>query len=458
MRESNSKSHGEGESVFPQSTLFMKIYAVVFLFMIFGVCILCIVPYVSEKRDTGDTGGAVWNGAAEYPFEENAWDAMAAGQDAQKQNLLVYALAKVRGAVSRVREIESAIRGRVTERHPLRMSFVLLNRNWSRYVCGMNMTTALSGTEISESESVVVERADGSLTYVYEDVDVKDTAWALIDFAREMEAQGRSFLLFETPVKSGHLSAQYQAVVSDYTAQRDERVNALLAENGISYVSCSEKFEKAGLDWTSLFFQTDHHWMPQAGLWACRVLAETLNDEAGYEIDTGIFDESNYEITWLPNFFLGSQGRKVTEVYASPEDFPIIMPKYESDLTVFHSALNDTLYGSIRDTMFDWNAIEETDLYSRNAYGFYGYGDEGLIQIHNNGLSDGHRILFVKVSYADCMAPYLSNIAEYVDFIDLRVFGGSLRTYIRETDPDTVAVIYPTSTFEAKNSAVFHFG
>lgn len=460
MRELDSKSRGEGENAFSRSALSAKIYGVIFLFVIFGVCISCIVPkiasFLPEKGDPGNTAGTVWNGAAEYPFEDSAWDGTGTEPD-EKHNLLDTALAKARGAVSRFRWLKARIETAATQQHPLRMSFVLLNRAWSRYLCGMNMTTALSGTEIAESESVVVERTDGSLTYIYEDVDVTDTAWALIDFAKDMEAQGRSFLLFEAPMKSGHLSAKYQAVVSDYTAERDKRVNTLLAENGVSYVSCFEKFEAEGLDWTSLFFKTDHHWLPQTGLKACQVLAQALNDTAGYEIDAGIFDESNYEITWIPDFFLGSQGRKVTEVYASPEDFPIIMPRYESDLTVFHSYLNAVLSGSIRDTMFDWDLLEETDLYSRNAYGFYGYGDEGLIQIHNNALSDGRRILFIKVSIADCMAPYLCNVAEYVDFIDLRAFGGSLRTYIRETDPDTVAVIYSTSTFEAKNSWIFDF-
>ena len=462
MRELNSKPNSEGESVFPHNALFIKIYAVIFILVIFCVCISSFAPpavsFVSGEKEPGNMGVAAWNGAAEYPFENTAWDGMTADPASQEQNLFGTALEKVRGAVGRIRGIESAVKDSVTERHPWRMPFVLLNRTWSRYICGMNMTTALSGTEISESESVVAVRSDGMLTYIMDDVDVTGTTWALIDFAKEMEEQGRYFLLFEPPVKAGDLDAQYQAVAADYTAQRDARVNALLWEHGVNYVSCAEKAEAEGIGSTELFFKTDHHWLPQAGLWACRVLSETLNGAAGYEIDTGIFDESNYEITWLPDFFLGSQGRKVTEVYAPPEDFPIVLPKYESDLTVFHSVLNDTLSGPVRDTMFDWSLLEETDLYSLNAYGAYGYGDEGLTRIRNNDLSDGRRVLIIKVSLADCMAPYLCNIAEYVDLIDLRAFGGSLRTYIRETDPDAVVVIYPTSTFEAKNSAIFHFG
>lgn len=455
MRESNSV-RGEGKSVSPTGALFTKLYTVFFLFMIFSICIAWLAPkaasFVPERNNSENTGSA-----AEFPVEENTRSRVLAGQAAQKQNLLGTALARARGAVSQFRGIKSSIEKAVKDQHPLRMPFVLLNRTWSRYICGMNMTTALSGTELSENENVVAVRSDGMLTYIMDDVDVTGTAWALIDFAKEMEEQGRFFLLFEPLIKTGNLDAQYRAVVTDYAAQRDAQVNALLSENGVNYVSCTEKAQQEGLEDTQLFFKTDHHWLPQAGIWACGVLAEALNGAAGYEIDAGVFDGSNYEITWLPDFFLGSQGRKVTEVYAPPEDFPIILPKYESDLTVFHSVLNRTLSGSIRDTMFDWNVLEETDLYSRNAYGLYGYGDEGLTRIHNNDLPDGRRVLFIKVSLADCMAPYLSNIAEYVDLIDLRAFGGSLRSYIRETDPDAVVVIYPTSTFEAKNSAIYDF-
>ena len=81
----------------------------------------------------------------------------------------------------------------------------------------------------------------------------------------------------------------------------------------------------------------------------------------------------------------------------------------------------------------------------------YGYGDEGLIQIHNLDRTDGHRLLCLKISVADCMVPWLSTTAEYLDFIDLRLFQGSLREYIQETNPDTVAVIYQSTSFEDKN-------
>ena len=188
------------------------------------------------------------------------------------------------------------------------------------------------------------------------------------------------------------------------------------------------------------------------------MFSEALNETAGYSIDTSYFDESQYDIQWRENFFLGSQGRKVTEVYVGPEDFPILLPRYDTNLEVYHSSLNATLTGSRQETMMNWSALDVESLYKRNAYGMYGYGDEGLIQMHNLDQPDGHRLLIIKISVADCMAPYLCHAAEYVDFIDLRLFGESLRDYIQRTNPDTVAVIYQGTTFEEKNlDALFTF-
>lgn len=348
-------------------------------------------------------------------------------------------------------DLENKLADDILVQHPWQMKFVLLHKAYQRWGQGMNLTTALSGTVLDESEDVVVRRADGKLTYLMTDAEVSGTVASVTDFALDMEAEGRHFLLLETPNKTGTLAPEYEGVVEDYTVPREERVNAMLREAGVPFVSCSEKIAEEGIDLGSLFFKTDHHWTPLGGLWACKLFAEALNETAGYDIDTSIFDESQYDVQWRENFFLGSQGRKVTEVYIGPEDFPIVLPRYDTHLEVYHSSLNATLTGSLQETMMNWSVLETESLYKRNAYGLYGYGDEGLIQMHNLDQPDGHRICIVKISVADCMAPYLCNAAEYVDFIDLRLFGRSLREYIRETDPDTVAVIYQGTSFEDKN-------
>ena len=49
------------------------------------------------------------------------------------------------------------------------------------------------------------------------------------------------------------------------------------------------------------------------------------------------------------------------------------------------------------------------------------------------------------------MYPYLGNISENVDVIDLRFFSGSLNTYIEKHQPDTIIMVYGISLFQGLN-------
>ncbi len=160
-----------------------------------------------------------------------------------------------------------------------------------------------------------------------------------------------------------------------------------------------------------------------------------------------MFDIDNYDIQYNTIPFIGTLGRKVTTVYTEPELMPLLMPKYETDLEVFVSELNSTKTGTIEETLFDYDKLQRSRKYLQRQYRFYGYGDQALIEIHNNNLNDGKRVLVVKESYADCMVPYLSNLAENISVIDPRHFDGSVVSYIEKNDPDAVIFVYSAGTF-----------
>ena len=181
-----------------------------------------------------------------------------------------------------------------------------------------------------------------------------------------------------------------------------------------------------------------------------------MNDNYNYNIDTSLFDMENYDTKILEKHFLGSQGKKVTTAYTSCEDFPIIVPKYATDLEVFNSRLNKTVKGSIQETLFDYSALVGS-IYSGNDYVFYGYGEQGLLTVKNADIHDGRHILIIKTSFADCMYPYLAAAVEHMDIIDARYFKGSLQTFINKTKPDTVIMIYGVTSLNSAGDDAFDF-
>ena len=331
----------------------------------------------------------------------------------------------------------------VSESFYFRMPFVLIKK-WSDKAVGIDMTTSLCVAEndLKDCEDVVLPYKDDYLGFVVDDMDISERINNLTDFGTQMENEGRNFLFFEVPGKYGE-----NVVYSSYLEKKENEIKQAFEEEGLDIFRVSDVIKEQQIDDTTLFFKTDHHWLPSAGIWADKLLCEEFNKRYHYNIDTSIFDMENYDVSILKNFSLGSQGKKVTEVYCEKEDFPVIYPKYDTDLEVFVSLRNDSVHGSIAETLLDKSAFDETNIYKRYDYTFYGYGDNALITIHNNEIHDGSRVLMIKISFADSMYPYLSAVFEDLDVIDLRAFNGSLQSYIKETNPDTVVVVYGVTSF-----------
>ncbi len=321
----------------------------------------------------------------------------------------------------------------------------LLTKKMIDKTLGLDMTTSLCGAQndLTTDDDIVTVYDGDYLAFPVDDADISAPLGNLIDFGQQMRAEGRDFLLFLTPGKfAGNES------FTDFSQSRHDLIVDSLQAADLDVYDMYGMLGDTPQQIAPFFFKADHHWLPTTGLLACRYLGEYLNENYGYEIDTAVFDQENYEVTVLKDSFLGTQARKVSEMYASKEDFPLVTPKYESDLDVFISETNESLHGSAADTLLDPSALEGKSTYSTDTYYcFYGHGDKDLITIHNNGIHNGKRMLWIKDSMADCMYPHFANAVEYLDVIDLRGFGGSLQTFIEKTKPDTVVVLYGITVF-----------
>ncbi len=366
-----------------------------------------------------------YDGSTDYPFNE-ATENVSEGKTTNK-------------ALRKFNSIKSYFEDMSTISYTYKMPFVLTKKIWDKSM-GLDLSTSLSANK----EDTVVSLGDGRLIEIMYDFPHND-AESLIEFGKSVRERGINFLLFLDPVKISEEDVIQSGIYQDHSLEFEKKYIEKIRKSGLEVLSVSEKIDEENLVKKDLFFKTDHHWLPQTALWANKVLCNYLNENMGFAIDTDIFSEENYDITYSENKWLGSLGKKVTEVYCDTEDFPIILPKYDTDITAFVSQKNNTFSGNIENIFFDWNVLEEDDIYKKLSYSFYARGDMALYSIHNNQLNDGKKILLIKLSYANPMIPYLSAAVENLDVIDLRHFKGSLQTYIDETKPDTVIMVYGTN-------------
>jgi hypothetical protein len=201
-----------------------------------------------------------------------------------------------------------------------------------------------------------------------------------------------------------------------------------------------ENIHKENLDHHSLFYKTDHHWKAETGLWAAGIIAQHLNENNGFTINLDTFHPEQYQYNIYKDWFLGSLGKKVTLVRTPPEDFTLIYPKFDTDISLKIPEIYIDARGNF--DVFIWpDMIKIKDYYNRNPYGAY-YGDRQLITVHNNLLNDGKSVLLVKDSFVNVVAPFLSMGIEDLNILDLRHFNGSIKSYVKTNKPDVIVVMY----------------
>ena len=78
---------------------------------------------------------------------------------------------------------------------------------------------------------------------------------------------------------------------------------ALLEAQGTPVLDLKARMAAQGISMEEAFFRTDHHWLPQTGLWAAGEIAGAL----GLERDT--LQPERYSTETYPDLFLGSEGK-----------------------------------------------------------------------------------------------------------------------------------------------------
>lgn len=290
----------------------------------------------------------------------------------------------------------------------------------------------------------VIDLHGGYLTTFNGWLDVRENVSAVADFHGYLKEQGIPLLFVQLPNKISRMQEGFNDFV-DYYNDNANRLVAGMKEKGVSVFDLRDNVEAQGLNHQALFFNTDHHWLPQTGLWAAGEIAQILNRDFGYTIDTKRFQPDQYDYTLYEDFFLGTLGKKVTLARAKPDDFTLIHPKFPVDLHLQIPSIPLDLTGDF-DIIYDMSPLQEKDYYHTDPYGAYLYSTTGMpaiIQMDNNLIPpEGKRMLLIGDSFSYTILPFLSLGLDAVDFLDLRVFDGSLRGFLEEGDYDMVVLCY----------------
>ena len=288
---------------------------------------------------------------------------------------------------------------------------------------------------------------DGYLTYSYKKLDMAEHIGAVAEFAQLVSQQGGRLLYVQSPGKTNPFGDR-ELDRLDYANYNTDMLLQGLQARGVDVFDLRQDMyrDMGNEGWHKAFFRTDHHWLPSTALWAAEKLAARLHADYDVDVDFGHFSEADYDVVNYENYFLGSQGKKVTLAKTTAEDIALYYPKFSTDVRLEIPSLGIDTRGDFT-IMYDMEMVKKRDFYGGNPYAAYGYGDMPEIKVHNftNEHLRDKKILIIRDSMVDTVLPFLSMGLKDITLLDIRHFNGSVRRYVEDFKPDIVIVMYKPS-------------
>ena len=314
--------------------------------------------------------------------------------------------------------------------------------------------------EDAVDENTVVKLATGALNFVKPDStaqpaeSVDDNAAATAKLARDLEKQKIPYLFVLAPQKIQRGQDLLPVGMAENGNTTADACLEGLDQWGTSSVDLRPLFESNGI-YSGWFFNTDHHWKPEAAFFAWQNLAQVLDHNYGFTTPSALTDPANWSTTVLDDFFLGSQGKRVGSLYAGVDDFTIYTPKFETNLTYTSVDGGFDRTGPFNQSVCFPERVEEKDWFNGNPYTYYSGGDYGMATMTNHNNPDGPKVVLLRESFSCALAPFLALSCSELTTIDLRQFQGDLLETIEGLEPDLVMTLYAASTTGLENMFAF---
>jgi len=297
-----------------------------------------------------------------------------------------------------------------------------------------------------------VKLDNGHLTYLVEERNITLATTQLTKLFEKQSEDGKAFLFVLAPYQIPKYENILPTGYKDYGNQNaDDLLNAL-KDNGVPVLDLRDEMRNDGIDHTDAFFTTDHHWTPKTGFWAYTKIVKTLVNAGAIEpIDSMYTDISNYSIEIYNDFYLGTSGKRTGSYFAGVDDFTVITPMFETDISIKIPSRDIDARGEFSEIAYDKKRIKK-NVFSSNPYSAYGHGDRGYKQYRNETAYVDLKVLAIGDSFSLVPFTFLPLVFSTYDQLDMRHYEGNFAEYYSEFDPDIVILLVNPSQIVRQNT------
>ncbi len=212
----------------------------------------------------------------------------------------------------------------------------------------------------------------------------------------------------------------------------------LAAETGLPMVDFDRTLSaRSGED---IFYRTDHHWTTLGAYYGYTAVMEALGrgeDAPGVEA----FDRRTYPHS---DQFNGTLYSTSGVHWLTPDTIEYWADGEGVSVTSWRSGTPEAA------ALYDFSYLDTKDKYSS----FLG-GNQPLCVIENEDAPGGGKLLLVRDSYSDALAPFLAQSFSEVHLLDLRYYRASAAAYAEEHGIDNILVLYSVPNFIEDKNLVF---
>ena len=339
-----------------------------------------------------------------------------------------------------VGKIESQAEWYTTDGLPMQTKFTELAAGYE----------SLIGWKVQEQDyDAVITLRNGHLTCVCPKQDVEEIVDSITQFRDFLSEMDIKLMYVMVPFKVDVGNDELPLGITDNSNANADKLLDRLSEENVDYIDLRDFEEQDGINHYDMFYYTDHHWNASSAVWACGRVADKLNELYGYEYTPELFDLKNYTSRIYEDVFLGSYGRRVTLSKASPEDFEILYPDNDMEYHLVMPEKNLDVTGSFADVFIDDSMLEITDYYEMDAYSSYVTLRKYVAVIENErSANPDKKILILRDSFGNNFGPYFAQQYGTVELLDVSSFTGSIKSYIKQSKPDAVLLLYNPTMIE----------
>ena len=349
------------------------------------------------------------------------------------------------------KELKTKIEGQISSNFQNKYGWVSLNGLFERM---------MGVTIVRDPDYNVNKLSNGQIMYDLPKRNMKKYAGYIEELNDALEAMDTDFIYVQIPFKIKDDSYMPPGTHANGNENADQMVQ-LLRDKGINTLDLRDNIEEQNLDWSSLFFKTDHHWTPQTALWAAGIVMERIHKDYGFDVNMDYYDIDNYKQKTYKNWMLGAVGRRVGTLYDGLDDFTLFDPKFKTDLSFWgkNKKGKEVREGDFWNSMYLWENMENRADFERNTYSTYFGKDYSQALVTNHMCHNGLKLLMIRESFSCALTPFLALNAEEIMTIDLRRYNKmSIPELCEEFQPDLVMVDYNPSAFSKNQFDFFDRG